>query len=155
MNPQPGNNREKYIDLPNTMSIKYLHKLEKVGIIEPLEFNEHMDYMKPFKIRLSYFHPKRHIPAINWTHDMNLYPVECYTFSHCQSMQNIQMITNIGGCSKYTIKYIGKIDAQNYVFVYIDSHNNGTLVTKGNFYTIKNSPFQNKMKNKFLKIKTC
>ena len=43
------------------------------------------------------------------------------------------MITDIGGCSKYTIKYIGKIDAQNYVVVYTDSHKNGKLVTKGTF----------------------
>ena len=43
------------------------------------------------------------------------------------------MITNIGGCSKYTIKYIGKIDAQNYVIVYTDSHKNGKLATKGTF----------------------
>ena len=49
MNPQPGNTREKYIDLPNTMAIESLRQLEKVGIIEPLEFNEQMDYMKPFR----------------------------------------------------------------------------------------------------------
>ena len=64
---------------------------------------------------------------------MNISPVEGYTFAHCQSMQNIQMITNSSGCSKYTIKCIGKIDAQNYVIVYTDSHKNGRLVTKGTF----------------------
>ena len=64
---------------------------------------------------------------------MNISPVEGYNFAHFQSMQNIKMITNSGGCSKYTIKYIRKLDAQNYVIVYTDSHNNGNLVTKGNF----------------------
>ena len=53
MNPQPGNNQESYIDLPNTMLIESLRQLEKVGIIEPLDFNEQIDYMKPFKIRVS------------------------------------------------------------------------------------------------------
>ena len=133
MNPQPGNTRENYIDLPKTISMGSLRQLEKVGITEPLEFNEQMNHMKPFKSRFSYFHPKRHIPDKNWTHDMNISPVEGYTFAHCQSMHNIQMITNSGGCSKYNIKYIGKIDAPNHVIVYTDSHMNGKLVTKGTF----------------------
>ena len=109
MNPQPGNNQESYIDLPNTMSIESLRQLEKVGIIEPLDFNEQIDYMKPFKIRVSQFHRKRHIPAINWTHDINISPVEGYTFAHCQSTQNIQMVTNSGVYNNYTIKYIKKL----------------------------------------------
>ena len=112
MNPQLRNTQEKYIDLTNIMSIKSLPQSEKVGIIEPLEFNEQIDYMKPFKSRFSYFRPKRHTPAINWTYDMNIFPVEGYTFAHCQSMWNIEIMTNSSGCSKYTIKYIGKFDAQ-------------------------------------------
>ena len=63
------------------------------------------------------------------------------------------MITNIGGCSKYTIKYIGKIDVQNCVIMYTDNHKNGKLVTRGNF--LHNTKFSalKKMKNKFLKRK--
>ena len=91
--------------------------------------------MKPFKSRLSYFHPRRHIPPVNWAHDLNMSPVEGHTFTYCQSMQNIQYITNCGGCNKYVIKYIGKIDEQNYVIVYSDSHTNGKLVTKAFFFT--------------------
>ena len=68
------------------MSIEYLCQLEKVGIIEPLEFNENMDYMKPLKSRLSYFHPKRNIPAISWTHGMNISPAKGYALAHCQIM---------------------------------------------------------------------
>ena len=64
---------------------------------------------------------------------MNISPFEGYTFAHCQSIQYIQMITNSGGCSKYTIKYIGKIDVQNCVIMYTDNHKNGKLVTRGNF----------------------
>ena len=45
-------------------------------------------------------------------------------------MQNIQVITDSGGCNKYIIKYIGKIDSQNFAIVHTDSHSNGRLITK-------------------------
>ena len=86
--------------------------------------------MKPFKSRLPFFHPKRHIPAVNWTHDLNISPVEDYTFVYYGSMQNIQKITNAGGCNKYTIKYLAKIDEQNYVIVYTDGNKSGKFITK-------------------------
>ena len=76
MNPPPGNTRSTYQILSNDMSIESLRRLEKVGIIEPIEYDAVNDYMKPFKSRLSYFHPRRHIPAVNWTHDLNISPVE-------------------------------------------------------------------------------
>ena len=130
MNKAPKNINDTYQDLPNDISIESLHRLEKVGIIDPLEYDEKIDYMKPFKSNLSYFHPKRHLPPVNWTHDMNISPVEGYTFAYCQSMQNIQVITHSGGCNKYTIKYVGKIDDQNHVIVSSDGHKNGVLITK-------------------------
>ena len=82
---------------------------------------------------LLYFHLKQHIPAINGTHDLNILPVEGYSFSYCQRMQNIQKITNIGGYNKYTIKYIGKIDGQNYVIIYSNGHKNCKLITNSTF----------------------
>ena len=72
MHPPPNNTRDMYKDLPNDMSLESLRHLEKVGIIEPLEYDVKLDHMKPFKSRLSYFHPKRHIPPVNWTHEMNI-----------------------------------------------------------------------------------
>ena len=66
--------------------------------------------MVPFKSKCSFFHPKRHIPPTNPTHDINMSPVEGYTFAVTRSMQNIQWLTNCGGCNRYVIKYIGKID---------------------------------------------
>ena len=59
--------------------------------------------------------------------------MEAYTFGYCQSMLNIQKITNTGGCNKYTIKYVGKIDERNYFIVHTDSHKNGQLITKSTF----------------------
>ena len=47
------------------------------------------------------------------------------------SIQNIQRLTGTGGCSKYVCKYIGKIDAQNYVVV--ECNREGKLVTKTHF----------------------
>ena len=65
------------------------------------------------------------------TFDLNMSPVEGKKFSACQSMQNIQMLTDCGGVNKYICKYIGKIDKQNYVVIYVDG--NGQLVSKGTF----------------------
>ena len=48
-------------------------------------------------------------------------------------MQHIQKVTNTGGCNKYTIKYIGEIDEQNYVIAHTDSHRNGKLMSKSAF----------------------
>ena len=47
-------------------------------------------------------------------------------------MYNIQWLTQCRGVNKYIVKYIGKIDEQNYIVVFTDAHKNGTLVTKGN-----------------------
>ena len=104
-----------------------------MGIIKPLEYDEVNDYLKPFESRLSFFHPSRHVPAVNWNDIYNVSPVEGYTFVICQSMQNIQRIINTGGCNKYCIKYVGKIDEQNSVIVYADSHKNGVLIIKSTF----------------------
>ena len=95
-------------------------------------------YMKPFKNRILYFHPKKHIPAVKWTRDLNISTVEARTFCYCQNKQNI---TNTGDCNKYTIKYIGKIDEQNYVIVHKDSHKNGL------FYNAKISSSKYKIMN--------
>ena len=107
--------------------------MERVEIIDLLEYNANYDVMKAFKSILILFHPTRHVPPINFSDDLNISPVEGYAFSHCQSMKNILFITDTGGCNKYCIKYIFKIDNQNYVIVYSDVHNNGTLITKTSF----------------------
>ena len=46
-------------------------------------------------------------------------------------MQNIQVLTGRGGCSKYVCKFIAKIDEQNYVVVIADG--SFKLVTKATF----------------------
>ena len=105
------------------------------------------DYMKSFKSQLPFFHPSCHVPAVNWNDIYNISLVEGYTFIVCQSMQNIQRITNTGGCNKYCIKYLGKIDEQNAVIVYADSHKNGVLITKSSFlHNTKVIFFQNQQR---------
>ena len=133
LNPPPNNTKEKFVPLANDYSLATLKRLERAGIIEPLEYDEVMNCMKPFKSRLKYFHPSRHVPAVNMNDIHNISPVEGYTFIICESMQNIQLITNTGGCNKYCIKYVGKIDEQNSVVVFSDGHKNGVLITKTSF----------------------
>ena len=96
----------------------------KIGLAEVISENE-------IKYHHDFFTPKRHIPPTMSTFDLNMSPVEGRTFSACQSMQNIQMLTDCGGVNKYVCKYIGKIDEQNYVVIYVDGK--GQLVSKGTF----------------------
>ena len=83
LNPPPSKTREKFIELPNDYSIDSLRRLEQVGIIEPLVYDENFDILQKFKSRLPFFHPKRHIPPVNFTNDLNISPVKGYTFSYC------------------------------------------------------------------------
>ena len=50
-----------------------------------------------------------------------------------KACRTFNVLTDIGGTNKYTIKYVGKIDAQNYVIVHSDNNKNGRLVTKASF----------------------
>ena len=63
-------------------------------------------------------------------------PVDGYLFVACRSMQNVQYLTLCGGVNKYVVKYIGKIDEQNYVIICTDSSKNGKLVSKAFFCII-------------------
>ena len=76
---------------------------------------------------------KKNFAYSNWNDIYNISPVEGYSFIVCQSMHNIQRITNTGGCNKYCVKYVGKIDEQNAVIIYADAHKNGVLTAKAMF----------------------
>ena len=62
---------------------------------------------------------------------MNVSPVEGCTFSVCKSMKNIQVLTWSGGCAKYALKYIAKIEEQNYVTIDVDGQ--GRFTTRDVF----------------------
>ena len=51
MNLPPRNVCERYQTLPNDLSLESFCQLEKVGIIEPLEYNKKYN-LEPFKSRL-------------------------------------------------------------------------------------------------------
>ena len=104
----------------------------KIGMIEPIEINEN-GYQRPYKCKLPFLHPQRHIPPTNPNDDINMSPCESLTFSVCRSMQNIQCLTQSNGVNKYVCKYIGKIDEQNYVVVYVNNERGGILTTKSTF----------------------
>ena len=116
--------RNTFMDLPRNWSSDCVDRLVKIGLAEIVSEEE-------IKYNHDFFTPKRHIPPTMSTHDMNMSPVEGKTFSVCESMQNIQMLTDCGGVNKYVCKYIGKIDEQNYVVIYVDGKSQ--LVTKGQF----------------------
>ena len=126
------NTKHVFKPLPNDYSAACIDRLIQIGLVEPLSINEE-GYQRPFKSSIPFFHPARHIPPTNPTNDMNISPVEGYTFSACRSMQNAQMLTACGGVKKYVCKYIGKIDEQNYIVVSVDGSKSGSLVTKSSF----------------------
>jgi len=128
----PDNTKHVFKPLPNNYSLECLNRLVKIGIIKPIQVKED-GYEAPLKSSLEYFHPKRHIPPTNPTGDINMSPVDGYLFNACRSMQNVQWLTQCGGVNKYVVKYIGKIDEQNYVIICTDTHKNGKLVTKAFF----------------------
>ena len=84
-----------------------------------------------FKSSLPLFHPYRHVPPTNTNNDINISLVEGYTFSELKSIQNVQVLTVTGGCSRYVCKYIAIIVKQNYVFVSV--YGAEKLVTKATF----------------------
>ena len=105
-----------FMSLQNDYSNKFVKRLIQMGSIEPL-CNTSEGYESPFHSNLPFFRPTRHIPPTNPTNDVNMSPIEWYTFSVTCSMQNIQQLTKCGGVNEYLCKYIGNIDEQNYVIV--------------------------------------
>ena len=116
-------------------------------MVQPIQMNKH-GYVKKWKSKLAFLHPQRHIPPTNPNYDINMSPVEGYTFANCRSMQNIQILTQCGGVNKYVCKYIGKVDEQNYVIVQANNaYGNGSfsLSTKTTFLhnnKVSSSKFQ-------------
>ena len=133
INPSPENITETNVKLGSEYSVETLWGLERVGNIEPLEYDAKCNVIKAFKSGLPLFHPTCHVPSVKFSDDLNISPVEGYRLSHWQSMQNIQCIADMGDCNKYCIKYIVKIDSQNYVIFYSYGHTNFKLITKTSF----------------------
>ena len=130
---QPPNNVRSYMeDLPNGLTPECLKILEEIDLIEPLVVHEN-GYVEPFKSKHDYFDPKRCYPPVSWTHDLNISPVISELFCSCRSMQNVQQITRCGGCNKYCVKYMSKIDEQNYVIVSAKANKNGVIQTRKEF----------------------
>ena len=126
------NTKHTYKLLPNKYEKKTVELLKIIGIfkIDQIHVN---GYEPSFRSKHPYFHPKRHIPPTNHTGDLNISLVAGYFFSQSLSMQNVQVLTECGGVNKYFYKNIWKIDEQNFVIVYTDTHTNGVLVTKKTF----------------------
>ena len=124
------NTKHTFKPLPNDYSVPCLRILEDIGLTSKLTIDEDGNVLE-FQCDLAYFHPVRHIPPTNPSDDMNISPVEGYTFAVLGGMMNIQVLTGSGGCAKYVCKYIAGMDEQNYVVIEVDG--TGKLVTKAIF----------------------
>ena len=102
------NTSHQHMNLPNNYSVPCLKILERIELTDELEIDSDGNVTN-FKNWLSFFHPLRHVRPTNPTNDMNISPVDGYTFAVCKSIQNVQRLTGTGGCSKYICKYISKI----------------------------------------------
>ena len=78
-------------------------------MIDKLDIDDDNKFLD-FKISLPFLHPYRHVPLTNPTNDINISPIDGYIFSVCKSIQNVQVFTGTGGCSKYVYKFTEKID---------------------------------------------
>lgn len=105
-----------------------IDRLVKIGLAEEVIDENSEECEKAVKFHHSYFEQRRHIPPTNASDDVNMSPVEGKTFAASLSMQNLQLLRNCGGVNKYVCKYIGKIDEQNYIIIFIDGK--GQLVSK-------------------------
>ena len=126
------NTKHTFMLFNNDLPQNCIDRLVNIGVVEPVVQNEH-GYRKEIKSKLSFLHPKRHIPPTNPSDVINMWPCEGYTFANCLSMQNIQVLTHGGGVNKYICKYIGKLDEQNYIVVLVDPETNGQLIKKATF----------------------
>jgi predicted GIY-YIG superfamily endonuclease len=110
----PDNSKQNFVDLPITISDECWKRLHRIGLANDV-LNVKGE-RNVFKSLLGYFHPKRWIPAVV-PGEAPVSPFEGQTFAVCKSMQNCQRLDEAGGCCKYTCKYLGKIDKQNYVTI--------------------------------------
>ena len=126
------NTKHTFMSFKNDLPQNCIDRLVKIGLIDPVLENEY-GYKTAIKSKLSFLHPKRHIPPTNPSNDINMSPCEGRTFSICRSMQNIQILLHGGGVNKYVCKYIAKLDEQNYIVVMVNPETNGQLVTVARF----------------------
>ena len=124
------NTKHTFQPLPNEWSFECINRFIKISLAEPICFNVE-GAQSAIIFHDSYFYSSRHISPTNPSDDKNMSSVEGKTFSGCHSMQNIQMLTNCDGVSKYVCKYIGKIDEKDYAVVFVGGR--GQLVTKNVF----------------------
>ena len=124
------NTKQNFVNLPNSISDQCWDRLYKIGIANPI-YNGSGE-RNIFQSSLNYFHPKRWIPAVVPGEKM-ISPYESQTFCVCRSMQNCQRLDQAGGCCKYTCKYLGKIDKQNFVTVCTNKEKKGSLQTNSTY----------------------
>ena len=128
----PDNTRDSYISIETKRNKECIDRLIKIGMADPISINK-FGVPSEFHCYHNYFHPKRHIPPTNPNEQLNISPVEGYTFCILKSMQNIQSLTHTNGLNRYVCKYIGKIDEQNQIIVRSHPYNQQSLISNSRF----------------------
>ena len=126
----PNCSTQHFIELPVHISDECWNTLFKIGVANPL-LNEDGN-RNTFKSSIDFFHPKRWVPAVVPGEPLTS-PYESITFCICRSMQNCQRLDQAGGCCKYTCKYLGKIDKQNYVKISTSQEVKGEINTSSTY----------------------
>ena len=131
--------------LPCNYSKDCVDRLIKCGMAEPCQDN---GSGKSFISAHPLFNPVRHIPPTNPTNDTNASPVTGKTMIATKSMQNSQVLTKCAGLNKYICKYIGSVDEKARVQLKINTHDQGTLMSKATF--LHNTKISSSKKNEDL-----
>ena len=141
------NSRNTLKKLPNDLPQHCIDLFVKINIYEPLESNND-GFEAPFKRSHPNFHPLRVIHSTVPSDDLNISPLDGYTFSICRSMQNVQLLSRYNEVLAYVFKYIGKIDEQNFVATKVNG-DSGQLVNR--YLTIQNFLYLKLMRIKLVK----
>ena len=131
------NTKQCFADIPVQLSDECWSRLHKIGIANSV-LNE-LGERNKFKSSLDYFHPKRWIPPVS-PGEGYVSPYERETFAVCQSMQNVQRLDQAGGCCKYTLKYLTKVDKQNYISISLNKEKKAHLKAIQRICIIPKSP---------------
>ena len=94
-----------FIPIKYKFSSESLDILEDIGLYTPDRPGSSTGTFKPKALR-----PTRHMGVVNPAATDNMSPTNPELFAALRSMQNLQVITDTNGVSRYVVKYIVKMD---------------------------------------------
>ena len=89
--------------------------------------------------------PKRHMGKVTPSARENMSPVNPRFFALTRSMQNLQVITETNGVSRYVVKYVIKMDRGNRCSIWADAHTGSVL--RADYQFLHNTKISRSAKN--------